>query len=132
MQWASGAGFHRAASTLAWSVIMSLSINAAISAKASYDDGDWCGTKPGPHPHFGLGSLVSLLEKIGLNPQPLPPKAEGGALQHGASQSADGEVPRCGNEPWHLHFPPPPPPLGDVFGAVSHQVMNAVMGARSL
>ena len=110
---------------------MSISLSAAISAKASID-GDWCGTKPHPHPHFDLGSIVSLLDKIGLNPQPLPPKADGGFGQHAtAAFSEDG--PRCGNEPRHFPFPTPGPnPLADLVGGLSHQVMNAVMGARAM
>jgi hypothetical protein len=102
---------------------MSLAISAA---RASYDDGNWCGTKPGPHPHADLASQVTRFEAIALNPQPLPPKADSGILQHAGSRYCD-EVPRCGNEPKHLHWPPPPPPpLGDLVGGLSHQAMSLI------
>ena len=126
---------------------MSLSFNAAVSARASFDDGNWCGTKPGPHPHIGgggvpgdgdwcgtkpgphphphfdgLSALATLLEKVGLNPQPLPPGGDGG---HGSTHF-DPENP-CGNGIVKGPFPPRPH-LSDALGAVSHQVMNALRG----
>jgi hypothetical protein len=103
---------------------MSLAISAA---RASYEDGNWCGTKPGPRPHFDLASQATRFEAIALNPQPLPPKADGG-FGHQATAAFSEDGPRCGNEPKHFHWPPPPPsPLGDLVGNVSHQVMNLLM-----
>jgi hypothetical protein len=98
---------------------MSLAISAA---RASFDDGNWCGTKPGPRPHLDLSSLSTSLEQI----------LQGGSSlqQHGAARYSD-DVPPCGNDILNIlkHFPPPPPPpLGDLMGGVSHQVMNALMG----
>jgi hypothetical protein len=91
---------------------MSLSIGA-IASKASWEDGNWCGTPPGPRPHFELGSL---LEKIALNPQPLPPKS---GIQHLLDDFCG-----TGRKP---HFPPPPPPpLGEAAGKLSHLVQLAL------
>jgi hypothetical protein len=86
---------------------MSLSVNAAVSARASYDDGNWCGTKPGPRPHFDLGSVLGSL------------------IQHPGTVQGDEQ---CGNGIIKHFPPPPPPPLGDLAGQVSHQVMNMLMG----
>ena len=107
---------------------MSLAISAA---RASYDDGNWCGTPPGPRPHFDLASNLTRLDQILLNPQPLPPKGESlGQSAASRLSGADGDVPPCGNDIINLlkHFPPPPPPpLGDLVGGLSHQVMNQLM-----
>lgn len=79
----------------------------SISASASFLNraDDWCGTKvpgvppqPGPDP---FAKVAGLLEKIGLNPQPLPP----------ASKFLDefcGTVPRG-------PFPPVPPHVGGLI-----------------
>jgi len=86
---------------------MSLSVNAAASARASYDDGNWCGTKPGPRPHLDLGSL----------------------FQHPGTVRGDDQ---CGNGIIRHFPPPPPPPLGDLVGQLGHQVMNMLMGAKGM
>jgi hypothetical protein len=94
-------------------------MNMAISAaRASYDEGNWCGTPPGPRPHFDLGtSQLTKLEQL-----------LGGAL--GGSRQSEDDAPQCGNGILNLlkHFPPPPPPqLGDLVGGAAQQVMNALM-----
>ncbi len=116
-----------------------MSINLSISAVASHLslqapssshggasaasglDGDWCGTKVphGPLPH-GLASSLghSLLDKLALNPQPLPPRQEGGASEHAGGLQQGGHASMdddwCGTVP--KHFPPlPPGPIGDLL-----------------
>ena len=84
---------------------------------------DWCGTKP-PGPPIPLGS--TLLEKLGLNPQPLPPKeAMVGGLDKafGGALSLDDDW--CGTVP--KRFPPPPPPP---LGGLLQELMGGMMGAR--
>lgn len=76
---------------------------------------DWCGTKPPgpPIPHAG-----TLLEKLGLNPQPLPPKEAGGGLLQSLADGFNLDD-WCGTVP--KRFPPPPPPVGqlaEVMGAM--------------
>ena len=63
-------------------------------------------------PQNEFGGAASILERIALNPQPLPPKESfGGSL---ASEVLDDW---CGTVP--KRFPPPPtPPLGG--GAARH------------
>jgi len=94
----------------------------------SPDDGSWCGTPPHPRPHFDLSSLAaSLLDKVALNPQPLPPVAEAGAAQLGGGARFSDDEPGCGNGILKLHLPPgPPPSLADAAGALSHVVLNAI------
>jgi hypothetical protein len=83
---------------------MSFSIGAVASARASYDDGNWCGTKPGPRPHFDLGSILGIGGGIGVQ---------------GDEQ--------CGNGIRKLNLPPPPPPtLGEAAGALGHMVQLAL------
>jgi len=60
---------------------------------------DWCGTKPRPLPFPGpkssFGTINDALNKIALNPQPLPPKALDGGW--------------CGTVPRKPPLPDPPP-----------------------
>jgi hypothetical protein len=94
---------------------MQLSSISASATMASAHDG-YCGTKvPGlPHPHPDpdpFAKLSGLLEKMGLNPQPLPPKEIAGAALGAASKFADefcGTVPRG-------PFPPLPPHIGGLL-----------------
>jgi hypothetical protein len=99
---------------------MSLAING---------DGPWCGTPPGPRPHFDVAtSTLSRLEQLMLNPQPLPPRSAVGEFA-GSRMSGGDDPPQCGNGLIDLlkHFPPPPPPsLGDLVGGACHQVLNAL------
>jgi hypothetical protein len=89
-------------------------------AAASFD-GDWCGTKPPgpPIPHHGLEASLAkgLLERLGLNPQPLPPQAvvaEGAQkIGGGGGGSAVMLDDWCGT-PWRKFPPPPPPPFGEL------------------
>lgn len=74
----------------------------------------WCGTKvpgviPKPDPNPDPFKAISgLLDKIGLNPQPLPPTQLAGSLLSGASKFADEF---CGTVPHKLPGFPPTPPL---------------------
>jgi len=67
-------------------------------AAAQILDG-WCGTKPRPlpqpEPKSSFNKIFDLLKRIGLNPQPLPPK------------ELDGW---CGTVPKRFPVPPPPGP----------------------
>ena len=69
----------------------------------------FCGTHvPGQHwplPH-GLGAVPSLLEKVALNPQPLPPREANGLA--GSVRSSFEEDP-CGNGRQVCPLPPPGP-----------------------
>ncbi len=67
---------------------------ASFSRAALSDDIPRCGNEPRPLPH-------GLLDKLGLNPQPLPPKA--------AFDDFCGTVPRG-------PFPPVPPHIGAIAG----------------
>ncbi|HSW06849.1 hypothetical protein, partial [Aquabacterium sp.] len=60
--------------------------SASSTSAASVDDVPPCGTPTPGHPPIphGLGSLLgSLLDKVALNPQPLPPKDAGAAFAGG-------------------------------------------------
>lgn len=97
--------------------------SAIRGAVASVDDVPPCGTPtPGhpPVPH-GLGALIgSLLDKVALNPQPLPPKDVGAAFASGKLAAYD-DGDWCGTVPHKLpHFPPPPPgPWADIVSAAT-------------
>ena len=86
---------------------------AASSTSSTFDDMPPCGTPTPGHPPIphGFGSLLgSLLDKVALNPQPLPPK-EGGAGFGDGKLAASDDGDWCGTVPHKLpHFPPPPPP----------------------
>ncbi len=74
-----------------------------------------CGTPtPGrpPIPH----GLAALLDKVALNPQPLPPTSSGGG-----KPAAFDDVEWCGTVPRKLPpFPPPPPgPWADIASAAT-------------
>ena len=71
-----------------------------------------------------FGGAASILDRIALNPQPLPPKESfGGSL---ASEVLDDW---CGTVP--KRFPPPPtPPLGG--GLLDTANVNAVIDALRL
>jgi hypothetical protein len=75
-------------------------------------------------PQNEFGGAASILERIALNPQPLPPKESfGGSL---ASEVLDDW---CGTVP--KRFPPPPtPPLGG--GLLDTANVNAVIDALRL
>ena len=81
---------------------------------------DWCGTKP-PGPPIPHGAST-LLERIGLNPQPLPPKEAAGGLLQSLINGFDVDD-WCGTVP--KHFPPPPPPPGPLG-----EVLGGMLGAR--
>lgn len=92
----------------------------AISAAARLDIG-----------HLATQALdtpTGLLDKVALNPQPLPPK-EAGALASGALSSMGDDIDPCGTVPRRPpNFPPPPRPpwaerfagLPDLLPAVAH------------
>ena len=92
---------------------------AAQLFKTSHSDPDPCGT-PVPGHHGPLGHLVgSVLDKVALNPQPLPPH-EGGAL---LSQSAKFADEYCGTVPHKVpHWPPPPPEWSSLAGIAAKAV----------
>jgi hypothetical protein len=75
-------------------------------------------------PQNEFGGAASILDRIALNPQPLPPKESfGGSL---ASEVLDDW---CGTVP--KRFPPPPtPPLGG--GLLDTANVNAVIDALRL
>ena len=75
-------------------------------------------------PQIGFGGAASVLDRVALNPQPLPPKESlGGSL---ASEVLDDW---CGTVP--KRFPPPPtPPLGG--GLLDTANVNVVIDALRL
>ena len=86
-----------------------------------------CGTTTPGHPPIphGLGSRIgsligSLLDRVSLNPQPLPPK-DAGAVFAGGKVAAYDDGDWCGTVPHKLpHFPPPPPgPWADIVSAAT-------------
>jgi hypothetical protein len=89
------------------------SLAAQLSSRIghSVDAEPGCGRPvPGHHgPHVGgllSQALTSALDKVALNPQPLPPH-DGGGLS-ASTRFTDGEG--CGNVPHKVpHWPPPPP-----------------------
>jgi hypothetical protein len=96
----------------------SLSSLVAIRRGGAADD--FCGTPVPGRPPIPIGPST-LLERIGLNPQPLPPKevatAGGPAFGGRAASFDDGDW--CGTVP--RHFPPVPPlpgPWGDLLTSV--------------
>lgn len=110
-------------------------LQALTHASASYDEeGPWCGTKvPGhpPLPH-SLQSILNMsaLDKVALNPQPLPPREA--AVSASAGQVMDDE--QCGSVPRQVfHWPPPPPPwMNCVSEAALHaDVSGLVNGGAS-
>lgn len=114
----SGASLHAQSS-------ISLEQPAAHSASsisaASVDDVPPCGTPTPGHPPIPHG-LGSLLDKVALNPQPLPPKETIGAVLDGGKSAAYDDGGWCGTVPHKLpHFPPPPPqgPWADIARAAT-------------
>lgn len=97
-----------------------MSFNSAISAAASFSnlaraaftDDAGCGTPPPgfpPRPPL-LGALSlgsSVLDRVALNPQPLPPRE----VASGLRQSGNVMDEQCGSVPRWVHHLPPPPPL---------------------
>jgi len=75
-------------------------------------------------PQNEFGGAASILERIALNPQPLPPKESfGGSLASAVLDDWCGTVPK--------RFPPPPtPPLGG--GLLDTANVNAVIDALRL
>lgn len=95
--------------------------NAAASTSiASIDDVPPCGTPTPGHPPVPHG-LASLLDRVALNPQPLPPKEGIGAMSAGGRITALADGDWCGTVPHKLpHFPPPPPgPWADLVNAAT-------------
>lgn len=86
--------------------------SAALAPAASVDDVPPFGTPTPSHPPIphGLGALISsLLDKVALNPQPLPPK-DVGALFAGGKLAAYDDGDWCGTVPHKVpQFPPPAP-----------------------
>src|SRR5258706_4719916 len=61
--------------------------SGARTSAASVDDVPPCGTPTPGHPPIPHG-LGSLLDKVALNPQPLPPKETSGAVLNGGKPAA--------------------------------------------
>lgn len=105
-------------------------LEALTRGGASFDEeGPWCGTKvPGFHPplpHPLQSTLnTSALDKVALNPQPLPPKEAG--LSASAGHVMDDE--QCGTVPRQVfHWPPPPLPWTNSVSVALHPDVNGLV-----
>ena len=70
-----------------------------------------------------LSPAAGLLEKLGLNPQPLPPKEAAVGMDKAFGGGAMNLDDWCGTVP--KRFPPPPPPLG-----LLAELMGSMPGGR--
>jgi len=109
-------------------------LDALPHGGASFDEeGPWCGTKvPGVHPPLPhpLQSILNMgvLDKVAINPQPLPPREAG--MSDSVGQVMDDE--QCGTVPRHVfHWPPPPTPWTNSvsMAALPSDVSGLVNGA---
>jgi hypothetical protein len=71
-----------------------------------------------------LSPAVGLLEKLGLNPQPLPPKEAAIGMDKAFGGGAMNLDDWCGTVPKRFP-PPPPPPLGPLA-----ELMGSMLGGR--
>ena len=86
---------------------------------ASAEDVPLCATPTPGHPPIPHG-LGALLDRVALNPQPLPPKEAGGAAINAGKAAAYDDGGWCGTVPHKLpHFPPTPGPWADIVGAAT-------------
>lgn len=90
--------------------VSSASLHALSALSAPHS----AGHPPVPH------GPVSLLDRVALNPQPLPPKHDGAELGRGKVAAWD-DGGWCGTVPRRLPpFPPPPPgPWADIASAAT-------------
>ena len=108
---------------------ISFSLSSAVHSlhAKSGDDAPGCGTlppgwhPPGPPPQAAASVHANALDRVALNPQPLPPRE--GAVSTSARMDAD-DIPLCP--------PPRPHPWQDLVGPASSQVLSAlgVTGAQ--
>lgn len=98
-----------------------MSFNPAITAAAPRLNPDvFSTTHIGSHPPIPHALEVALrnsrFEQVLLNPQPLPPRQEGGVFQQAGRATLDDDW--CGTVP--KRFPPPPPsPFAGLLGRAS-------------
>jgi hypothetical protein len=97
-------------------------------AAAFSEDGPGCGTHPpGWHPPFPHAELAmslpsSLADKLGINPQPLPPREDATVSPSASGRSSfdDGDI--CPK--WPPHFPPHHGSLLDHLKSIASTPLN--------